>query len=90
MMTAFAARGFSEYDVVALMGAHSAGQNRTGSAFDSTPHTLDVRFYEETLKGEGPAFVRTDRLLAQSGSTAQIWKHFSSDQASWDVAFTNA
>jgi hypothetical protein len=86
----FAAKGFSSTELVALVGAHSAGKSLQGVAFDSTVDDLDVVFYEETLDGSAPTSVGADVNLANSSVTNSAWTGFAASLSDWQAAFVPA
>lgn len=92
----FASKGFSVRDLVALIGAHSTGKQRTtdpsraGESFDTTPGTWDTSFYEETRNGEAPFTLESDKALADAFVSGEIFKTFARNQALWASAFVPA
>ena len=72
ILAAFAAKGFSPDDVVALMGTHSVAvqvfddPSQAGKSLDTTPSELDLKFYEETLDGTAPYTLQSDKGLSNS------------------------
>lgn len=70
ILGAFAAKGFSADDVVALLGTHSVAvqffddPDQAGKSLDSTPGAYDVAFYKETKEGTAPYSLQSDRLMA--------------------------
>ncbi|KAF2016364.1 class II peroxidase [Aaosphaeria arxii CBS 175.79] len=96
LMRLFGSKGFSPIDLAALVGAHTAGRQRTvdptqaGATFDSTPGQWDNKFYTETLKKEAPFTIPADRNLADHPVTGLTFKAFSLSQAAWAIAFVPA
>jgi hypothetical protein len=70
ILSAFAAKGFSAQDVVALMGTHSIAvqvnddPSQAGKSLDSTPSVYDTKFYTETKDGTAPYSLQSDKLLS--------------------------
>lgn len=91
LVAAFAARGFTGGDLVALVGAHSAGKNLSGAAFDTTVGALDSpTFYGEVLGGGAPAVLPSDQSLAADDATRADWVEYRDSQRSWNDAFASA
>lgn len=66
----FQARNFSAIDLVALMGAHSCGGNRSFVPFDTTPGELDSpTYYSQVLTGSAPTIIPSAKNLALDSST---------------------
>ncbi|KAH8668664.1 heme peroxidase [Xylariales sp. PMI_506] len=87
----FAARGFSPYELVALVGSHSAGKALDGTPLDTTVEVLDTAFYGETQNGSAPISVPADVNLSHSSETSSIWTSFSTGSlATWQAAFVPA
>ncbi|KAL0941422.1 peroxidase [Colletotrichum truncatum] len=85
---AFKKKGFTSTDLVALVGAHSAGVSMQELSFDSTPETLDSTvFYPETSREETPTSLGSDFALSNSSETKNIWKGFGTSQTRWNTAF---
>jgi hypothetical protein len=72
ILSAFAAKGFSSDDVVALMGTHSVAvqvaddPSQAGKSLDSTPSVYDTTFYQETIDGTAPYSLQSDKGLANN------------------------
>ncbi|KAI0834096.1 class II peroxidase [Hypoxylon sp. FL0890] len=90
LIAAFAAKGFSATELVALVGAHSAAKNLDGDAFDSTVDDLDTVFYNETADGTAPASLNSDVYLSNSTQTSADWNTFGADASAWADAFVPA
>ncbi|KAH8645810.1 heme peroxidase [Xylariales sp. PMI_506] len=91
LVSDFAAKGFSASELVALVGAHSAGKNLSGVALDTTVDVLDTTFYGETLNGTAPASIQADINLSTGDDTAADWEAFATGSlASWESAFVPA
>ncbi|KAF3006649.1 hypothetical protein E8E13_008139 [Curvularia kusanoi] len=97
ILAAFAAKGFSADDVVALMGTHSVAvqvfddPEQAGKSLDSTPSVYDLKFYQETLDGTAPYSLQSDKGLANNTETQKRWKEFADgDTSAWNTAFTDA
>ncbi|KAJ0164796.1 Manganese peroxidase 3 [Colletotrichum tanaceti] len=87
-ITAFKKKGFTATDLVALVGAHSAGQSIQELSFDSTPEKLDSTvFYPETFQEMTPTSLGSDVALSNSRETKNIWKGFGASQTRWNSAF---
>ncbi|KAI4714682.1 hypothetical protein J4E89_000363 [Alternaria sp. Ai002NY15] len=96
ILGAFAAKGFSSDDVVALMGAHSVAvqfhddPSQAGKGLDSTPFRYDNTFYQETKDRKAPYSLQSDLLMSNSSETSTTWSNFAEDANSWSTAFTSA
>jgi hypothetical protein len=90
IVASFTAKGFTSTDLVALVGAHSAGKNLSGVAFDTTVNRLDTAFYSETLNGTAPTSLESDVNLSTSSSTSATWKGFAASLGGWQAAFIPA
>ncbi|CAI0650974.1 unnamed protein product [Colletotrichum noveboracense] len=87
-INAFKKKGFTATDLVALLGAHSAGTSLQELAFDSTPDKLDsTTFYPETVKETSPTSLGSDVAVSNATETKNIWKGFGTSQARWNTAF---
>ncbi|KDN67445.1 putative peroxidase [Colletotrichum sublineola] len=87
-INAFKKKGFSATDLVALVGAHSAGQSLQELSFDSTPDKLDSTvFYPETLEETTPTSLGSDVALGYARETKNVWKGFGASQTRWNSAF---
>ncbi|KAF9875125.1 putative peroxidase [Colletotrichum karsti] len=85
---AFKKKGFSSTDLVALVGAHSAGMSLQELSFDSTPDKLDSTvFYPETVQETSPTSLGSDFALSNATETKNIWKGFGASQTRWNSAF---
>ncbi|EKG20109.1 Fungal lignin peroxidase [Macrophomina phaseolina MS6] len=91
----FAAKGFSEIDLVALVGAHSTAKqffdqpDKAGQSLDSTPGTWDTNFYRQTTLGTAPVTLESDKNLATDLRTAVQWTAFNA-QGVWAAAYVSA
>ncbi|KAI1407032.1 class II peroxidase [Hypoxylon sp. FL1857] len=90
IVAAFAAKGFSVTELVALVGAHSAAKDLNGDALDSTVDELDTNFYTETADGTAPASLNSDISLSNSTETSADWNTFGADASAWADAFVPA
>ncbi|KAI0844187.1 putative class II peroxidase [Daldinia vernicosa] len=90
IVSAFAAKGFSSTELVALVGAHSAAKDLAGNALDTTVQEMDTNFYTETAEGSAPASLNSDKFLSNSTETSADWNSFGSDAAAWAAAFVPA
>ncbi|KAI0120376.1 class II peroxidase [Hypoxylon sp. NC0597] len=90
IVAAFAAKGFSATELVALIGAHSAAKDLNGNALDSTVDSLDTNFYTETAEGTAPASLNSDISLSNSTETRADWNTFGADASAWADAFVPA
>ncbi|OTA93720.1 putative class II peroxidase [Hypoxylon sp. CO27-5] len=90
IVAAFAAKGFSATELVALIGAHSAAKDLDGNALDSTVDDLDTNFYTETADGTAPASLDSDISLSSSTETSADWNTFGADASAWADAFVPA
>lgn len=91
LVAEFAAKGFTSEDLVALIGAHSAGKTLTGEAFDSTVDSLDSEaYYGEVLDGTAPAILPSDLNLATDNATKDDWIEYRDNQTAWNVDFARA
>ncbi|KAK1974853.1 peroxidase [Colletotrichum cereale] len=87
-INAFKKKGFSATDLVALVGAHSAGQSLQELSFDSTPDKLDSTvFYPQTLEETTPTSLGSDVALGSARETKNTWKGFGASQTRWNSAF---
>lgn len=88
LISAFAKKGFSSRDLVALVGAHSAAVNATGAPMDSSPGKLDsCTYYTQVLNREAPAVLFSDFSLATYQETQGDWLAYAKDQGLWDKAY---
>lgn len=96
ILGAFAAKGFSAKDVVALLGTHSIAvqfhddPSKAGTALDSTPNTFDIKFFKETQKGTAPYSLQSDTLMAHDNQTKSTWAEFADGTGKWKTAFVDA
>jgi hypothetical protein len=96
ILSAFAAKGFSADDVVALLGTHSVAQQFTddpsqaGKPLDSTPGIYDTAFYKETKEGTAPYSLQSDRLMSNATETEATWSSFAESADKWAAAFVSA
>ncbi|TLS26134.1 hypothetical protein PpBr36_04871 [Pyricularia pennisetigena] len=82
------AKGFTTTDLVAMVGAHSAGMSTQGLAFDSTPEKLDSTvFYPETASERGPTSLQSDYALSNDTQTKAAWKNMGRSNALWRAQF---
>lgn len=78
ILGAFAAKGFSADDVVALLGTHSIAVNvnddpsQAGKGLDSTPGIYDMKFYSETAQGTAPYSLQSDKLFANDTQVREL------------------
>ncbi|OWY51101.1 hypothetical protein AA0119_g1663 [Alternaria tenuissima] len=92
----FASKGFSPYDLAALIGAHTAAKQRVtdpskaGAALDSTVGTWDNKYYSETKRGSAPFTLESDKNIAQNPLTAIPFSTFAASKGMWDSAFVGA
>ncbi|KAI1462162.1 class II peroxidase [Annulohypoxylon moriforme] len=90
IVAAFAAKGFTSTELVALVGAHSAAKDLNGDALDSTVDDLDTVFYTETADGTAPASLNSDISMSNSSETSADWNTFGADASTWADAFVPA
>ncbi|KAI0890251.1 class II peroxidase [Annulohypoxylon maeteangense] len=90
IVAAFAAKGFTSTELVALVGAHSAAKDLNGNGLDSTIDDLDTNFYTETAAGTAPASLNSDISMSNSSETKADWNTFGADASSWADAFVPA
>lgn len=90
LINVFAGRGFSADELVALVGAHSAGKNHTGVPFDTTVGELDSwTYYTETRDGGAPTTLPSDFFLSQYGQTRDSWNVYAVSQEAWVKDFVD-
>lgn len=89
-VAAFATRGFSAAELVALVGAHSAGKTLGGVALDSTVSTFDNKFYSDTLDKNSPASLPSDLFLSNTTGTKETWSSYGSSSSGFKDAFVPA
>ncbi|KAK7714487.1 hypothetical protein SLS57_007215 [Botryosphaeria dothidea] len=91
----FSAKGFSQTDLVALVGAHSTAKqffdqpDKAGESLDTTPGTWDTNFYRQTTLGTAPVTLQSDKNLAKDIRTSAQWTAFNA-QGVWAAAFVSA
>lgn len=74
-------------------GAHSVAKTSLASGFpgfDSTPGTLDVRYYNETLHGTAPFVLQADKNLLDVPSARREYVRFAHSQMSFGFEFSKA
>ncbi|EUC42396.1 class II peroxidase [Bipolaris oryzae ATCC 44560] len=92
----FAAKGFYEIDVVALLGTHSIAlqfqddPSKAGRSLDSSPAVCDIRYFAETMAGTAPYSLASDRLMATTGTTRKSYAVFAKSTKKWADAFVPA
>lgn len=92
----FASKGFSVVDLVAFIGAHTTAKqrvtdpSRAGAAMDSTVGIWDNRFYTETLNGQAPFTLQSDKGLSQNLVSTISFRSFALSQTVWNIAFVPA
>ncbi|KAL1873561.1 hypothetical protein Daus18300_003927 [Diaporthe australafricana] len=88
LLKIFGAKGFTSDELVALVGAHSAGRNHTGTPFDTTIGELDSpTYYGETRAGRAPTSLPSDMSLALDPSTRDAWNEYAASQAAWEADY---
>lgn len=81
ILAAFAVKGFSSEDVVALLGTHSVAiqvnddPSQAGKGLDSTPSEYDLKFYTETKEGTAPYSLQSDRLMSNDSKVSETLLH---------------
>lgn len=91
LIAAFAEKGFTTGDLVALVGAHSAGKNLSDVAFDTTVDELDSPgFYGEVLNDTAPAVLASDLSLATDDASKSEWIEYRDSQSKWNTDFASA
>lgn len=91
LVDVFQRKGFSRDELVALVGSHSAGVNRSGTSFDTTVTRLDSpTFYTQTVKGTAPSTLFSDRSLATDQNTRGQWQEYAGSQDLWNNDFSIA
>lgn len=92
----FNAAGFSNQDLAALIGAHTASREfntdvaKAGTPEDTTPGIWDILYYVELILKIAPfSFISDTNLLADS-QTGPYMKQFSLNKPAWDAAFAPA
>lgn len=99
--TAFAAKGISPDELVALIGSHTVSRQsavdpaQRGAPQDPTPGTWDTAFYRETAArnpSRGVVRFPSDVALAHDSVTAAKWAEFSAPgaQTAWNAAYAQA
>jgi hypothetical protein len=96
ILGAFAEKGFSPEDVVALLGTHSVAvqvfddPSQAGKSLDTTPSVYDTKFYQETIDGTAPYTLESDKKLSKAEVTSHTWSNFASSTDEWSSAFVSA
>ncbi|OTB13918.1 putative class II peroxidase [Daldinia sp. EC12] len=90
IVSAFAAKGFSVTELVALVGTHSAAKDLNGNALDTTVQDMDTNFYTETADGSAPSSLNSDKFLSNSTETSADWNSFGSDAAAFILSGATA
>jgi hypothetical protein len=96
ILGAFAEKGFSPEDLVALLGTHSVAvqvsddPSQAGKSLDTTPSVYDTKFYQETIDGTAPYTLQSDKKLSKSEVTSHTWSNFASSTDEWSSAFVSA
>ncbi|KAF1813135.1 heme peroxidase [Eremomyces bilateralis CBS 781.70] len=93
LVALFADKGFDVRELVALLGAHSVAKTTLASSvpgLDSTPGTLDVKYYNETLYETAPFLLPSDKNLAAVPTAHRVYKNFADNQRGWAFAFSRA
>lgn len=94
----FKAKGFSDEDLAALLGAHSTSKqfnfdtSRAGAGQDSTPGIWDVKYYSDTLSPNPQNYLPfpSDTKLAKFGGVGKEFKGFVNNQGKWTGKFADA
>ncbi|KAF7357098.1 Peroxidase [Mycena sanguinolenta] len=95
----FADMGFSEREMVTLVGVHSIGKQmfidptKINATFDTTPDVLDTRFYTETRDGKvtpHTILLDSDVGFATQPPTAKHWESFIGNQTLWAIDYAAA
>lgn len=90
LISLFQSKGFTADELVALVGAHSAGKNHTGVPFDTTVGELDSwTYYSETRDGYAPTTLPSDFFLSQYGETRDSWNVYAASQEAWVKDFVD-
>ncbi|KAJ4289880.1 hypothetical protein N0V90_011213 [Kalmusia sp. IMI 367209] len=96
LIARFAHKGFSAVDLAALIGAHTAARNRVtvpekvDLTMDSTPGVWDTKYYTETINGNAPVTIPSDKNMASNLVTGVPMKSFALSQGAWSAAFVPA
>ncbi|KAI1779650.1 putative class II peroxidase [Hypoxylon cercidicola] len=90
IVSAFAAKGFSVTELVALVGAHTAAKDLNGDGLDDTTSEWDTEFYTQTADGTAPSSLNSDKNLSNGTDTSSDWNTFGSDSSAWAAAFVPA
>ncbi|KAJ7142475.1 heme peroxidase [Mycena epipterygia] len=95
----FADMGFSIRELMALIGAHTAGKQRfvntavAPSSFDSTVNIWDVRFYSETQSSTvapGTFKLNSDVNFSHNATTQKDYNRFVGNQDNWASEYAAA
>ncbi|KAJ7896677.1 heme peroxidase [Mycena olivaceomarginata] len=95
----FADMGFSIRELMALIGAHTAGKQRfvnlarAQSPFDSTVNIWDVRFYSETQSSSvaaGTFRLPSDVNFSHNATTQKDYNRFVGKQDNWGREYADA
>lgn len=90
IVAAFAAKGFTSTELVALTGAHSTAKDLNEVALDSTVADMDVDFYVQTSEGSTPTSLNSDTNLSNGTQTKSDWDRFGASASDWRAAFVPA
>lgn len=90
IVSAFAAKGFSVTELVALVGAHTTAKDLAGDGLDDSTSEWDTDFYTETADGTAPSSLTSDKNLSNGTDTSSDWNTFGSDSSAWAAAFVPA
>ncbi|CAI6341375.1 unnamed protein product [Periconia digitata] len=95
----FTAKGFSDRDLAALLGAHSTSNqfnfdtstSNVGKPQDSTPGIWDVKYYSETLNPpQGVVVFPSDSKLAKYAGVGKEFSGFVNNAGKWNGKFADA
>ncbi|KAI2628481.1 putative class II peroxidase [Hypoxylon sp. NC1633] len=96
----FAAKTFTDSDLVALVGAHTVSRqkfvdpSRLNAPQDTTPSVWDNKFYSETIKGDNATILifHSDKSISTYPSTEARFSQFAgaNGQALWSPAYAQA
>ncbi|KAJ6548562.1 heme peroxidase [Mycena capillaripes] len=99
LVARFADMGFSVRELMALIGAHTAGKqrfvdtNQAGKSFDSTADIWDVRFYSETQSASaapGTFRLDSDVNFSHNATTVKDYNRFVGNQDDWAREYADA
>ncbi|KAJ7583045.1 heme peroxidase [Mycena floridula] len=99
LIARFADMGFSVRDLMALIGAHSAGKQRfvdpaqANNSFDTTVDIWDVRFFRETQNHDnttGTFKLNSDLHFSADPSTVKDYNRFVGNQGNWNNDYSDA